>query len=83
LAIAASMIYHLVKSRQHVRSRRTNVTIVKIIRVTVETGLMTATIAVLDLALFIGLEKSNYHIIFGLLISKLYSNSLMAVSDSH
>jgi hypothetical protein len=75
------MIYHLVK-RRNAGTRLTNAIVVRIIRATVETGFITAAAAVVDLALFLSYKDVNYYITPGMALSKLYSNSLMAVSTS-
>lgn len=77
IVIAISMIYYLRKSMTGFRE--TTLMIAKVIRVTVETGLICAAAALLDMALFIGFHDTNYHLTMCLLMSKLYSNSLLVV----
>ncbi|PFH47147.1 hypothetical protein AMATHDRAFT_50523 [Amanita thiersii Skay4041] len=76
--IAVCMIYYLSKSRAGFRA--TNELLVKLIRITVETGLVTAAVAVVDLAMFLAFKDANYHIVPSITLSKLYSNSLLVVS---
>ncbi|KAI0067075.1 hypothetical protein BV25DRAFT_1912412 [Artomyces pyxidatus] len=49
----------------------------RIVRLTVQTGLLTALIATVDVILFLA-SKSDYHLLFNLPLSKLYTNSLMS-----
>lgn len=78
LIIAMAMIYYLTQSRTGFKS--TNVLITKVIRVTVETGLICAAFAIIDLSFFLGYRDNNYHLAPSIALSKLYSNSLLVVS---
>ncbi|KAF4571674.1 hypothetical protein EYR36_009017 [Pleurotus pulmonarius] len=78
--IAGSMLYYLNISRTGFR--QTNVLLSKIIRVIVETGLICATFAVLDLALFLAFQSNNFHLAPSIALSKLYSNSLLVVLNA-
>ncbi|PFH47148.1 hypothetical protein AMATHDRAFT_68360 [Amanita thiersii Skay4041] len=78
--IAFCMIYYLSKSRTGFRA--TNELLVKLIRITVETGLITATVAVVDLIMFLAFEKANYHAVPAMVLSKLYSNSLLVLLNA-
>jgi len=60
--------------------RQTNTIIMKIAILVVESGMLCATVAVVELILFLLYPRSNYHLTPGLILSKLYSNSLFAVS---
>ncbi|KAI0794953.1 hypothetical protein C8Q75DRAFT_803792 [Abortiporus biennis] len=80
ICIAASMLWHL--RRPNSRFRSTNTLLTKIITVTIETGLICAASALIDLALFIAFRHTNYHIPFCASLSKLYSNSLLAVLNA-
>ncbi|KAH8079065.1 hypothetical protein BXZ70DRAFT_651321 [Cristinia sonorae] len=80
IIIAGSMIYYL--SRSKTGFRQTSELISKFIRVTVETGLICATFAILDLALFLAFKENNYHLAPSIALSKLYSNSLLAVFNA-
>ncbi|KAJ3489211.1 hypothetical protein NLI96_g2272 [Meripilus lineatus] len=53
----------------------------KIIRLTVQTGLVTAICAIIDLIAFLA-TPSGLHLIFNLPLSKLYTNSLMSSLNS-
>ena len=62
--------------------RKTADLVNKLIRLTVETGALTATIAVVDLILFLAVPNTDYHITPALILAKLYSNSLLVVLNS-
>ncbi|KAI0260751.1 hypothetical protein BC834DRAFT_831178, partial [Gloeopeniophorella convolvens] len=49
----------------------------RIVRLTIQTGLVTALVAVIDVVLFLATPK-DYHLLFNLPLSKLYTNSLMS-----
>ncbi|KAJ7271096.1 hypothetical protein C8J57DRAFT_1320705 [Mycena rebaudengoi] len=49
----------------------------QIIRLTIQTGMITSLCSVIDLALFLG-DSSGMHLLFNLPLAKLYSNSLMS-----
>ncbi|KAH8079081.1 hypothetical protein BXZ70DRAFT_1050981 [Cristinia sonorae] len=80
IIIAASMMYYLHKSKTGFK--QTGALLSKFIRVTVETGLICATFAILDLAFFLAFKNNNYHLAPSIALSKLYSNSLMAVFNA-
>ncbi|KAJ7042962.1 hypothetical protein C8F04DRAFT_58729 [Mycena alexandri] len=48
-----------------------------IIRLTIQTGMITSMCSVIDLGLFLG-DSSGMHLLFNLPLAKLYSNSLMS-----
>ncbi|KAH9980494.1 hypothetical protein BJV74DRAFT_981662 [Russula compacta] len=79
--IAASMLYFLVLAKRNTmwnNGRSTNRRITKLIRCTVETGVLSAAAASLDLGLFLGYNHNNLHAAVAMVLSKLYSNALMA-----
>ncbi|CAK5271234.1 unnamed protein product [Mycena citricolor] len=49
----------------------------KIIRLTIQTGMITSICSVIDLGLFLG-DTSGMHLLFNLPLAKLYSNSLLS-----
>ncbi|TFK47574.1 hypothetical protein OE88DRAFT_772195 [Heliocybe sulcata] len=53
----------------------------RIIRLTVQTGMLTAVVAVLDVGFFVG-SPSGIHLAFNFPLSKLYTNSLMSTLNS-
>jgi len=78
--ITASMIFYLHRSRTGFKA--TSNILAKFIRVTIETGLICAAFAILDLAFFLRFQSTNYHLAPNLPLSKLYSNSLLAVFNA-
>ena len=56
--------------------------VTKFICLTIETGTLTATIAVVDAILFLGFRDSDYHITPALILAKLYSNTLLVKFNS-
>ncbi|KAJ7607355.1 hypothetical protein FB45DRAFT_948141 [Roridomyces roridus] len=55
----------------------TDSTVDKLIRLTIQTGMITSICSVIDLGLFLG-DTSGMHLLFNLPLAKLYSNSLMS-----
>ncbi|KAF8876048.1 hypothetical protein BD779DRAFT_176144 [Infundibulicybe gibba] len=80
ILIAITMCYCLSRSETGLRS--THVLISKLIRLTIETGTVTATVATIDIALFLGFPHNNYHRVPALILAKLYSNTLMVTLNS-
>lgn len=78
VGIALSMIYYLIGSQTGIKS--TGLLITKIIRVSVETGLVCAGLSCLDLILFLVFPNTNFHLTPSIALCKLYSNSLLVVS---
>ncbi|CAL1710457.1 unnamed protein product [Somion occarium] len=77
MIIAGSMIFYLHRTRTGFHMSPTILS--KFIRLTIETGLTCATIAIVDLALFLGFQQNNYHLAPSIALSKLYANSLLVV----
>ncbi|KAL0575936.1 hypothetical protein V5O48_006048 [Marasmius crinis-equi] len=80
VAIAVSMIYVL--SRYNEGFHETRDLVRRLIRLTMETGSLTAAIATLDLILFLAFPTQDYHITPALSLAKFYSNSLLVVFNS-
>ncbi|KAF8876181.1 hypothetical protein BD779DRAFT_1629596 [Infundibulicybe gibba] len=80
IMIAISMVYYL--SRSDTGFSSTHVLISRLIRLTIETGSMTAIVATIDIALFLGFPHNNYHTTPALLLAKLYSNTLIVTFNS-
>ncbi|KAF8873112.1 hypothetical protein BD779DRAFT_1679370 [Infundibulicybe gibba] len=80
IIIAISMSYYLSKSETGFKS--THILISKLIRLTIETGSMTAAVATIDIALFLGFPHNNYHTTPALVLAKLYSNTLVVIFNS-
>ncbi|KAG7097841.1 hypothetical protein E1B28_005156 [Marasmius oreades] len=79
IVIAVSMTYVL--SRYDPSIRETRDLVRRIIRLTMETGSLTATVATVDLILFLS-SKFPYHVTPALALAKLYSNSMMVIFNS-
>ncbi|KAJ7257525.1 hypothetical protein B0H12DRAFT_1232559 [Mycena haematopus] len=77
--IATVMVLSLVNSRNKTPIRRTENLINRLIVVTIETGVITAVTALLDLALYLlPTHGQTYHTAPASILGKLYSNVLMA-----
>ncbi|KAJ7290261.1 hypothetical protein C8J57DRAFT_1114292 [Mycena rebaudengoi] len=81
LIVVAATVLSLAKERNPEFRRQTNATVSRIIRLTVETGVVCAMFALLDLALFAKFEN-NYHLAVCMPLSKIYSNSIMVILNS-
>ncbi|TFK80204.1 hypothetical protein K466DRAFT_605533 [Polyporus arcularius HHB13444] len=77
--ITTALVWHL--RRNKTGMALTDTVINKIIRLTVQTGLITALCAIIDLVLFL-VSPTGLHLIFNLPLSKLYTNSLMSSLNS-
>ncbi|KAH9851512.1 hypothetical protein C2E23DRAFT_829440 [Lenzites betulinus] len=78
-AITFALVWHLRKHKTGFAA--TDDIVNRIIRLTVQTGLITAMCAVIDLVLFMA-TPSGLHLVFNLPLSKLYTNSLMSSLNS-
>ena len=85
LLIAISTFYFLKRKKTYFKPTETTIT--RVIRVTVETGLICAACAILELVMFLAFANDTFYMPLCLSLSKLYSNSLLAVratySSSH
>jgi len=80
ILIAVSMTYLLSRSRNGFHE--TNYLLARLVRLTVETGTVTATVATVDLLLFNLFKDNNLHICPATTLAKLYTNSLMVVFNN-
>ncbi|EIM90730.1 uncharacterized protein STEHIDRAFT_117999 [Stereum hirsutum FP-91666 SS1] len=83
--IAISMVYRLHDARKHAfksDNQSTDKLLSRLIALTVETGCLTAFAAVANLVFFLALDTTNLYAMMGSIISKLYTNSLMASLNS-
>ncbi|KAK0221069.1 hypothetical protein EDD85DRAFT_960592 [Armillaria nabsnona] len=80
IIIAICMTYYLMRSTTNFR--RTRILVTKIIRLTIETGSVTAVVALLTFILFIGFPHQIFFITPGLLVPKLYANTVYMVLNS-
>ncbi|KAF7321141.1 WD-REPEATS-REGION domain-containing protein [Mycena chlorophos] len=67
--------------RHRTGSSATDTRVDRIIRLTIQTGMITTICSVIDLGLFLG-DTSGMHLLFNLPLAKLYSNSLMSSLNS-
>ncbi|KAK0449460.1 hypothetical protein EV421DRAFT_1996525 [Armillaria borealis] len=82
ILIAICMTYYLTMRSISTNFRRTQILVTKIIRLTIETGSVTAVVAVLNFVLFIALPHQNSYMTFGVLVPKLYANTVYMVLNS-
>ncbi|KAJ7700184.1 hypothetical protein B0H16DRAFT_775006 [Mycena metata] len=80
VTIAGCMTYYLTKSDPGFR--RTHTLVTKLIRLSIETGVITALAAILTLALFFGIPGKTYFAVPSSSISTVYANTLLAVLNS-
>ncbi|KAF9258145.1 hypothetical protein L218DRAFT_964739 [Marasmius fiardii PR-910] len=77
--IAIAMTYHLINASSGLKG---NVIITRLVRLVIETGSLTATVATIDAVLFIAVKKYPFHMIPSRCLAKLYSNTLMVILNS-
>lgn len=80
ILITVSLVWSLWKARTRVRA--TDDAITRIIRLTVQTGLLTAVSASLDVILFIALPNTTVNFVWDFALSKLYTNALMSTLNA-
>jgi len=80
IVIAICMTYYLMRS--NTGFRRTQIMVTKLIRLTVETGLVTAIGAILNLVLFFAFRDQIFYSTIALIMPKLYANSVYMVLNS-
>ncbi|KAJ7080924.1 hypothetical protein B0H15DRAFT_474013 [Mycena belliarum] len=78
--IAICMTYYLTK--RDTGYRQTRVLISKLIRLTIETGSLTAVVVLTGLALFFAFPSRTYYTAAAAIIPKLYANSMLAVLNA-
>ncbi|KAJ7778690.1 hypothetical protein DFH07DRAFT_950698 [Mycena maculata] len=81
LMIVAGTVFYVLKARQP-GFRHTRAILSRIIKVTVETGLLCALFAIVDLALYVKYDGNNYHLGTCIWLSKVYSNSILVILNS-
>ncbi|KAF8158463.1 hypothetical protein B0H34DRAFT_859227 [Crassisporium funariophilum] len=79
VAITAIMVWFLRKHKTGFQE--SDLMVDRIIRITMQTGLITSLVAILDLIFFLT-NPSGIHLIFNFPLSKLYTNSLMSSLNS-
>ncbi|KAI6038165.1 hypothetical protein EDC04DRAFT_3113858 [Pisolithus marmoratus] len=78
-AIAVSLVWYLQK-RKHLYPVLSS-TINRILRMTVQTGVLTTIIAVIDLTCYLAISSSIY-LIFSMTLSKLYTNCMLSTLNA-
>jgi len=78
--IAACMTFLLLKKDTKIPT--THAIVTKLVRLIVETGMLTALAATVDLILFLAFPHNSYHGCVALTLAKLYSNSLLVLFNS-
>ncbi|KAJ7771471.1 hypothetical protein B0H16DRAFT_1685475 [Mycena metata] len=82
LIIVAGTAYYVIKRREPYFSRLTLTGLSQILRVTVETGLLCTSFALVNLVLFVTYGGNNYHLGICIWLCKIYSNSILAILNS-
>ncbi|TCD59917.1 hypothetical protein EIP91_011193 [Steccherinum ochraceum] len=82
LVITCSMSYYLYKAKNLSTVERTSVLLTRLIKLTVETGFITAACAILELVLFVASRDTLVYAVFMGISGKLYSNCFMAILNS-
>ena len=73
------MIYYLRKARKESRVKKTVTLLGRLLQLTVQTGFISAAVAVLCLVLFLASPGTRWYEIPGFTAGKVYSNALLAV----
>ncbi|KAJ7584462.1 hypothetical protein C8J56DRAFT_829735 [Mycena floridula] len=80
--IVVFMLYFFNKNRSPNVFTGTNALLAKVMFITVETGLSSAAVAVVDLIVFLTFQDQNWHLCVAIALSKVYANSLLLVLNS-
>ncbi|KAK0474444.1 hypothetical protein IW261DRAFT_1498991 [Armillaria novae-zelandiae] len=80
IIIAVCMTYYLMRSNTNFR--RTRILVSNLIRLIIETGIMTAVIVVINLILFFAFPHQTFYGATSILIPKLYANAILMVLNS-
>ncbi|CAL1710455.1 unnamed protein product [Somion occarium] len=73
----ASVVLYLHKTR--IRLYNNSTFLSKFSRLTIETGLTCAIVAIIHLSLFLGSQRNNYHLAPSIALSKVHANSLLVI----
>jgi len=76
LLIAAAMLYHLVQRRAR-DGRISNHALVSVVRVTIETNIMTTTVSIIGLLVVVLFPEKDWFVCPTYVVGKLYSNTLL------
>jgi len=76
------MLYFIIVAKSRPRSRGSDPILSTFSELVIESGLLCTVIAITELGLFLGFRGTTYHYAPGLALSKLYSNSMLAVLNA-
>ncbi|KAF9449123.1 hypothetical protein P691DRAFT_774907 [Macrolepiota fuliginosa MF-IS2] len=86
IIITSTLVWYLVRSfpiqSDKTGFRESDLVIDRIIRVTMQTGLLTSTVAIINLIVYLGDSHSGAHLLLNFPLCKLYSNSLVSSLNS-
>jgi len=78
ILIASALLYHLVKRHRDTRGFYGDHALVKIVRLTIETNLLTTSVGIVSLVLVVLFPNENWYTCPTAILGKLYSNTLLA-----
>ncbi|KAF8588253.1 hypothetical protein K439DRAFT_1406554 [Ramaria rubella] len=81
MLIASCMVYFCQKSHTSYNTT-TDRLLSRLVRLTVQTGMLTASVAIVDLVLFLSFRNNNLHFAPALVLAKMYTNSIMTVFNN-
>ncbi|KAI0321918.1 hypothetical protein OF83DRAFT_1280079 [Amylostereum chailletii] len=85
ILIAASMVYLLFSAKKNSHALKSSDRVInRLIQLSIETGIITAASAIIELGLFLGpaTKNTNLHLFFSLILGKIYSNTMMTSLNS-
>ncbi|TCD70842.1 hypothetical protein EIP91_001533 [Steccherinum ochraceum] len=82
MLITAFMTFYLWRAKTQIPISKTNALLSRLIRYTVETGLITSTFTLLEAIFFAASRNTLLYVLYLGVVPKLYSNSLLAVLNS-
>ncbi|PCH34932.1 hypothetical protein WOLCODRAFT_45078, partial [Wolfiporia cocos MD-104 SS10] len=82
VTITIFMVYFVGLYTKRTGVSKTDTVLNKLIRLTVETGMVTAVFAVIQLAMYVSLKQSNYYYTPSCVLSKTYTNCLMVLLNN-
>ncbi|THV06375.1 hypothetical protein K435DRAFT_773329 [Dendrothele bispora CBS 962.96] len=80
--IAACMTFYLYRNRSAMQFGKTKSLLSKLIRLVIETGTATATLATLDLILYMVFPNQTFYCTVVLIIPKTYANTILVILNS-
>jgi hypothetical protein len=82
IIIAISMVIILLRARNRSTVKATNTVIHRLIKLVVETGVITSWGAIMDATLFLAFKNNNLHFLVFYSLAKLYSNTMLATLNA-